>query len=76
MFDTEFSHSWHCATSGSSSATFHGSFTETEGPENANQFATSIKITLGRMNSIQFFTTPFDSLLAEIPRPKNESTLF
>ena len=28
------------------------------------------------MNSIQFLTTPLDSLLAQIPRPKNESARF
>ena len=77
MFTSEYSHG---ATKGSASATLEGfelsRFSGTEGPEIANQLATAIKITLGRMNSIQFLTTPLDSLLAQIPRPKNESARF
>ena len=53
MFSSEYSHG---ATKGSASATLEGfelsRFSGTEGPEVANQLATAIKITLGRMNSI------------------------
>ena len=80
MFSYDNSTSLHGATKGVSSATLEGfelsRFSGTEGPEIANQLATAIKITLGRMNAIQFLTTPLDSLLIQIPRPKNEATRF
>ena len=77
MFSSEYSHG---ATKGSASATLEGfelsRFSGTEGPEIANQLSTAIQITLGRMNSIQFLTTPLNSLLAQIPKPKNENARF
>ena len=66
MFSTEYSHG---ATSGSASATFHGSFTGTEGPEAANRLVTAIKIELGQLNSLQFLTTPLSDLVAMFPTP-------
>jgi len=80
MFDTELSHSPHGATKGVVSAPLDSfnlsQFSGTEGPEIANQLSTAIKITLGQMNSLQFLTTPLDSLLAQIPTPRTESAKF
>ena len=66
MFSSEYSHG---AISGSASATFHGSFTGTEGPEAANRLVTAIKIELGQLNSLQFLTTPLSDLVAQFPIP-------
>ena len=66
MFSSEYSHG---ATSGSASATFHGSFTGTEGPEAANRLVTAIKIDLGQLNSLQVLTTPLSDLVAQFPSP-------
>ena len=80
MFSYDNSTSSHGATKGVASATLEGfelsRFSGTEGPEIANQLSTAIQITLGRMNSIQFLTTPLNSLLAQIPKPKNENARF
>ena len=74
MFSYDNSTSSHGATKGVASATLEGfelsRFSGTEGPEIANQLSTAIQITLGRINSIQFLTTPLNSLLAQIPQPK------
>ena len=74
MFSYDNTQSLHGATKGSASTTLEGfelsRFSGTEGPEIANQLSTAIQITLGRMNSIQFLTTPLNSLLAQIPRQK------
>ena len=66
MFSSEYSHG---ATSGSASATFHGSFTGTEGPEAANRLVTETKIQLGQLNSLHFLTTTLNELVAEFPTP-------
>ena len=66
MFSSEYSHG---ATSGSASATFHDSFTGTEGPEAANHLVTGIKIQLGQLNSLHFLTTTLNELVAEFPTP-------
>ena len=80
MFSYDNTKSLHGATKGSASALLDNfilsHFSGTEGPEIANQLSTAIKITLGRMNSLQFLTTPLDSLLAQIPTPKTESAKF
>ena len=66
MFSSEYSHG---ATSGQNSATFHGSFTGTEGAEAANRLVTEIKIQLGQLNSLHFLTTTLNELVAEFPTP-------
>jgi len=71
MFSSEYSHG---ATSGSASATFHGSFTGTEGPEAANRLVTEIKIQLGQLNSLHFLTTTLQDLVAEFPTPVSASS--
>ena len=80
MFDTEFSHCPHGATKGVASATFAGFelslFSGTEGPEVANQLASTIKITLGQMNALSYLTTPLEEMLAQIPTPRNETARF
>ena len=80
MFDTEFSHSPHGATKASANATLAGFelslFSCTEGPEVANQLASTIQITLGRMNALSYLTTPLEEMLTQIPTPRNETARF
>ena len=71
----------HGATIGSNNATLDGFelslFSDTEGPEVANQLGSAIQITLGRMNALSFLSTPRKNLLAQIPHGlKSEAARF
>ena len=74
MFSTHnYSNNRHGATSGSTSATFQGSFSGTEGPEAANKLCSTIKIKLGQINALQFLTTPLQEIVSQIPPPETKS---
>ena len=80
MFSTEFTHSSHGATKGPTSGTLVGYdvpvFTGMEGPEAATKVGIAIKLTLGRMNAIEFLTTKLSDILVETPKPDDGATLY
>ena len=69
MFAYDNANSQHGTTKGVDSSTLLERFSGTEGPETANKVSTEIKIALGKMNALQFLTTPLSEILAEIPTP-------
>jgi hypothetical protein len=80
MFSLDNSTSSHGATKAPTNATLAGFelslFSGTEGPEVANQLASTIQIILGRMNALSYLTTPLKEMLAQIPTPRNETARF
>jgi hypothetical protein len=80
MFSTEFPNSLHGATKGPTSGTLVGYdvplFTGMEGPEAATKLGISIKLTLGRMNAVEFLTTKLEDILDDTPKPDDGATLY
>ena len=80
MFSTEFLNSLHYVTKGPTSGTLVGYdvslFTGMEGPEAATKLGIAIKLTLGRMNAIEFLTTKLADILDDTPKPDDGATLY
>jgi len=80
MFSTEFPNSQQDATKGPTSGTLVGYdvplFTGMGGPEAATKLGILIKLTLGRMNAIEFLTTKLSDILDETPKPDDGATLY
>jgi hypothetical protein len=47
-----------------------------EGPEAATKLGISIKLTLGRMNAVEFLTTKLEDILDDTPKPDDGATLY